>query len=75
VTIRYAAAGNASRVVKVNGTVVASNLGLQGTGSWSSWGTQTFQASLNAGHNTIEILYDSSLGSNNWVNIDKIYGL
>lgn len=75
VTIRYAAAGNASRMIKVNGTVVAANLGFQGTGSWSSWATQTFQASLNAGHNTIEIVYDSGQGSNNWINIDKIYGL
>lgn len=75
-TIRYAAgAGNASRYVSVNGTVVSSNLSFAGTSSWSSWNTVALSVNLNAGFNTIVIGYDSSKGNGNYLNVDKLYGL
>ncbi|MDF2836467.1 MAG: hypothetical protein K0Q63_2107 [Paenibacillus sp.] len=76
VTIRYAAgAGNAGRYVSVNGTVAANNLSFGGTGGWGNWNTVTLSVNLNAGHNTIVIGYDSAKGNNNYLNLDKIYGL
>ena len=74
VTLRYsAAAGNASRYIYVNGSGVVNNLTLPGTGSWSSWSTVTIPGvALNAGANTISVIYNSSLGSSNYVNLDEI---
>jgi hypothetical protein len=74
VTLRYAAAaGNASRYIYVNGNGVVNNLALPGTGSWSSWNTVTVSGvALNAGANTISVIYNSSLGSSNYVNLDEI---
>ncbi|WP_308637564.1 glycoside hydrolase family 76 protein [Paenibacillus silvisoli] len=76
VTIRYAGgAGNSSRYISVNGTVVANNLSFAGTGGWGTWNTVTFSANLNAGFNTVVIGFDSGKGNGNYVNIDKISGL
>ncbi|MBS2535425.1 carbohydrate-binding protein, partial [Catenulispora sp. NF23] len=74
VTLRYsAAAGNASRYIYVNGSGVVNNLTLPGTGSWSSWNTVTIPGvALNAGANTISVIYNSSLGSSNYVNLDEV---
>ncbi|MEY9856005.1 hypothetical protein ABH935_001609 [Catenulispora sp. GAS73] len=73
-TLRYsAAAGNASRYIYVNGSGVVNNLSLPGTGSWSSWNTVTVpNVALNAGSNTISVIYNSSLGSSNYLNLDEI---
>ncbi|MBT2292750.1 carbohydrate-binding protein [Paenibacillus albidus] len=76
VTFRYAAAaGDASRYVKVNGVVVASNLVFGSTSGWSSYGTVTVAVPLNAGSNTIQLGFDSSLGSSNYLNVDLLSGL
>ncbi|MFB9328312.1 glycoside hydrolase family 76 protein [Paenibacillus aurantiacus] len=76
ITLRYAGgAGNASRYVSVNGTVVAANLNFPGTGSWGTWGTVTLNVNLNAGQNTIIVGYDSSKGNGNYLNLDRMYGL
>ncbi|MFD2613400.1 glycoside hydrolase family 76 protein [Paenibacillus gansuensis] len=75
-TIRYAAgAGNASRYISVNGTVVAANQSFASTGGWGTWGTVTLNVNLNAGYNSIVIGYDSSKGNTNWLNLDQITGL
>ncbi|MEC0368349.1 glycoside hydrolase family 76 protein [Paenibacillus chibensis] len=76
VTIRYAAgAGNASRYVSVNGTVVQSNLSFAQTSGWGDWKTVTLSVNLQAGYNQIIIGYDASKGNTNYLNLDKIYGL
>ncbi|WP_379131843.1 glycoside hydrolase family 76 protein [Paenibacillus sp. sgz500958] len=76
ITIRYAAgAGNASRYVKVNGVTIASNLLFNSTSGWSSYGTVTVTVPLNAGSNTIQLGLDSSLGNNNYLNVDLLSGL
>jgi predicted alpha-1,6-mannanase (GH76 family) len=73
VTMRYAAAaGDASRVVQVNGNDVAANLALPSTGSWDRWSNAAITASLPAGDSTITIGYDSSKGSTSYVNLDSI---
>ncbi|WP_438349477.1 glycoside hydrolase family 76 protein [Paenibacillus sp. FA6] len=76
ISFRYsAAAGNAGRYVKVNGTVVSNNLSFTGTSSWSAWNTVTLNVALNAGYNSIELGYDTGKGNGNYLNIDKMTGL
>jgi predicted alpha-1,6-mannanase (GH76 family) len=71
--LRYAAgAGNASRLVYINGQNVVPNLALPSTGSWDSWSTVTTDVVLPAGKSTISIIYNSSLGSTSYVNLDAI---
>jgi predicted alpha-1,6-mannanase (GH76 family) len=71
---RYAAgAGNASRYLYVNGVGVVNNLAFPGTGAWTSYGTVTVSnVQLNAGSNTISLIFDSSRGSANWLNYDEL---
>ncbi|MFC3746411.1 glycoside hydrolase family 76 protein [Paenibacillus sp. GCM10012306] len=76
ISFRYAAgAGDAGRYVKVNGTVVRSNLIFNGTSSWSAWNTVTLNVPLNAGYNSIELGIDSTKGNSNYLNLDKMTGL
>ncbi|GHO87511.1 glycoside hydrolase family 76 protein [Dictyobacter formicarum] len=72
--LRYAGgAGNASRYIYANGKGVVNNLSFPGTGSWSSYSTVTvYNVNLNAGSNTISVIYNSSLGSKNWLNLDEL---
>jgi hypothetical protein len=52
---------------------VVNNLSLPGTASWSTWNTVTVPGvQLNAGQNTVSLIYNSSLGSTNYVNLDEI---
>lgn len=74
-TLRYAAeAGDASRYIYVNGQGVEDNLVFPSTGSWSSYDTVTVDndVSLNAGNNTVSVIYNSSKGSSNWLNLDEL---
>ena len=74
VTFRYAAAaGNASRYIYVNSTDVTDNLAFPGTASWSAWNTVTLSGvHLNAGSNTFSVIYDSTKGSSNYLNLDEV---
>ncbi|HEY0827356.1 MAG TPA: glycoside hydrolase family 76 protein [Bacilli bacterium] len=71
---RYAAgAGNASRYVYVNGVGKVNNQGFTGTGSWSTYSTVSVTGvALNAGSNTVSLIYDSTKGSTNWLNLDHL---
>jgi predicted alpha-1,6-mannanase (GH76 family) len=73
-TFRYAAgAGAASRYLYVNGASVAANLAFAGTASWSSYATVTVgNVPLHAGGNTVSLIYDSSKGSANYLNLDNL---
>jgi len=73
-TFRYAAgAGNASRYLFVNGASVVSNLAFPSTGSWGQWQTVTVEdVSLNAGANTISLIFETANGSSNWLNLDHL---
>jgi len=73
VGIRYAAAaGDASRLVYANGQNAVANFALPSTGSWDTWKTANVDVALPAGVSTISIIYNSSLGSTNYANLDWI---
>jgi len=70
---RYAAgAGNASRLVQVNGATAFANLSFAGTGAWSTYRTNSVSRYFAAGISTISVSYSSSLGSANWLNLDNL---
>jgi predicted alpha-1,6-mannanase (GH76 family) len=71
---RYAtAAGNASRLIYVNGRDAVQNQIFPGTGSWSNWNTvAVYGVQLNAGTNRVSVIFNSSKGSNNWLNLDEL---
>ncbi|MEY2427634.1 MAG: hypothetical protein QOJ40_519 [Verrucomicrobiota bacterium] len=70
---RYAAgAGNASRLISINGINAFPNQSLSSTGTWDSYRTNTVTWNLAAGTNTISVIYKSSLGSANYLNLDNL---
>ncbi len=73
-TFRYAAAGgNASRYIYVNGKSIADNQIFPGTENWSRWNSITIpNISLNAGSNTISVIFNRDKGSRNWLNLDEL---
>ena len=74
ITLRYAAgAGNASRYIYVNGSGVVANQSFPGTGNWSQYKTVTVSGvALNAGLNTVSVIYNSLEGSSNYLNLDNM---
>lgn len=73
VTFRYAGgAGDAQRTVAVNGVTRANSLLFTATGGWSTWSTVSLTLPLNSGSNAISISFDSSKGSSNYLNLDRI---
>lgn len=71
--VRYAAgAGDASRLVYIDGANAVANQALPSTGNWSSYQSVTIPVQLAAGDHTISVIYNSSLGSTNYVNLDWI---
>jgi len=72
-TLRYAAgAGNASRLVFINGANAIANQPFPSTGSWNTWTTVTVPVTLPAGTSTISIIFNSGQGSANYLNLDWI---
>jgi predicted alpha-1,6-mannanase (GH76 family) len=72
-TFRYAAgAGDATRLVYVNGANAVANQSMPSTGSWDTYGTVKVTVSLPAGESTVSLIYNSSLGSTNYVNLDRL---
>ena len=71
--LRYAAgAGDASRLVYVNGANAVANQSFASTGSWDTWATVNVPVTLPAGASTISVIYNSSLGSTNYLNLDAL---
>jgi hypothetical protein len=72
-TLRYAAgAGNASRLLFVNGQNAVDNQAFASTASWTTYTTVVATVPLDAGSNTISVIYNSSLGSSNYLNLDQV---
>jgi predicted alpha-1,6-mannanase (GH76 family) len=70
---RYAAgAGDASRLIYINGSNVFPNLSFPGTGAWTTYNTVIVSNALPAGMNTISVIYNSSLGNSNFLNLDNM---
>jgi predicted alpha-1,6-mannanase (GH76 family) len=73
VTFRYAAgAGDASRTLSVDGSTVVANLAFASTGGWDTYATQTGSVAMTHGVNTISLVYDSSMGSSSYLNLDQL---
>ncbi len=73
VTLRYAAGGgDATRLVYVNGAVAVARQSFASTGSWNSWASTTAQVALPAGTSTLSVIYNSSMGSASYLNLDWI---
>ena len=70
-TIRYANGTTTSRPmdIAVNGTVVSAAHEFTGTGAWSTWATETINATLNAGNNTVRV---TATTANGGPNVDKL---
>lgn len=72
-TFRYAAgAGNASRLIAINGTNAFPNQTFASTGSWSSYNKLNVSANFPAGWNTISVAFNSALGNANYLNLDNL---
>jgi len=70
---RYAAgAGNASRLISVNGVNTFHNQSFPSTGAWDTYATNTVSCDLPAGPSTISVIYKSSYGSANYLNLDNL---
>lgn len=68
--VRYSSGGgNASRAIYVN-NVKITDLSLSLTANWDTWNTESTTISLNAGHNTVKVQYDS--GNTLGINLDNI---
>jgi predicted alpha-1,6-mannanase (GH76 family) len=72
-TFRYAAgAGNARRLIAINGSNAFPNQPFANTGSWSSYNTVSVSYFFPAGPSTISVKFDSALGNGNFLNIDNL---
>ncbi|MCB1129088.1 MAG: carbohydrate-binding protein, partial [Verrucomicrobiae bacterium] len=70
---RYAAgAGNASRLIRVDGATAIPNLPFTDTGSWSVYQTRTITRQFDAGRHMISVVYDSSARNANRLNLDSL---
>lgn len=66
VTLRYAAAGDASRIILINGAAVTT-LDFPGTSGWNEFSTTSFTYNFPAGTSTIQVNYNA-----NYVNLDNM---
>ena len=72
-TFRYAAgAGDASRLIRINGVNVFLNQKFAGTGSWTNYNVASVSCDFSAGTNTISMVFDSAHGSANYLNLDNL---
>jgi predicted alpha-1,6-mannanase (GH76 family) len=70
---RYAGgAGSASRLIYVNGANAVANQIFSGTGAWNAYATQVVTVTLHAGVNTVSVIYNGSLGSSGYLNLDRL---
>lgn len=70
---RYAAgAGDATRVIQVNGTVIAAAQKFPGTGAWANYSSVSLACNLPAGPSTVSVVFDASRSSANWLNLDSL---
>jgi predicted alpha-1,6-mannanase (GH76 family) len=72
-TFRYAAgAGNASRLIFINGANAFPNQSFPNTGAWSTYSTVSVSYTFPPGYSAISLIYNSSLGNNNFLNVDNL---
>ena len=72
-SLHYSAgAGNAKRLVFINGVNAIAAQAFPTTTDWNTWSTVTATVTLPAGASTISIIYNGGLGSTNYLNLDWI---
>lgn len=73
-TLRYSAAGgNATRFIFVNGRSIVDAQLFPGTANWTTWSNITIpNVPLKPGDNTISVIFNTSKGSRNWLNLDQL---
>jgi predicted alpha-1,6-mannanase (GH76 family) len=72
-TFRYAAgAGDAARLIYIDGVNAFPRQTFPNTGAWSSYNTVSVLYYLPAGSHTISVIYNSSLNSINYLNLDNL---
>ena len=72
-SLHYSAGtGNAKRLVFINGANAIAAQAFPSTTDWDTWSTVTATVTLPAGASTISIIYNSGLGSTNYLNLDWI---
>jgi len=72
-TFRYAAgAGNASRLISINGVNAFPNQSFPSTGAWGTYSTVSISYDFPAGPSSISLVYNSSLGNGNYLNVDNL---
>jgi predicted alpha-1,6-mannanase (GH76 family) len=73
VTLRYAAgAGDAARYLYLNGASAVARQAFPATGSWDTWSSSTVTLTLPAGASTLSVIYNSSMGSSGYLNLDYV---
>jgi predicted alpha-1,6-mannanase (GH76 family) len=71
-SFRYAAgAGDASRLVYVNGQDLVANEAFSSTGSWDTYATVDVPVTLPAS-STVSLVYDGGKGSKGYLNLDRL---
>jgi hypothetical protein len=72
-TFRYAAgAGDAARLIYIDGVNAVPRQTFPNTGAWSSYNTVDVLYYLPAGTHTISVIYNSNLNSVNYLNLDNL---
>ena len=72
-TFRYAAgAGNASRLISLNGSNTILNQTVVGTGSWGNYTNLSVSHHFPAGKSTIAVVQNTGLGNANFLNLDYL---
>lgn len=72
-TFRYAAgAGNARRLIAINGSNAFTNQAFANTGSWTNYNTVSVSYNFPAGPNIISLIFNSALGNANFLNVDNL---
>ena len=73
-TFRYAAgAGNAGRLITVNGSNVVTNQLFAGTGSWTSYSNASVSCNFPAGPSIVSVMINPAFaGNGNYLNLDNL---
>lgn len=72
-TFRYAAgAGNASRLIAINGANTFPNQVFANTGGWGNYTNLSVSHFFPAGKSTVSVVYNSALGNANFLNLDNL---
>lgn len=72
-TLRYSAGnGHATRRMLLDGAVLDDNAVFAATPDWATWSTETWSTTLTAGNHQLQILFDSSAGSMQYMNLDSL---